>query len=144
MLFNFWRKKQRPLPQQVLQPQELAVVTGGHRNFLRSLFDMPARLSLGRQLREVRLLDISLKGALVDAPGFYGQVGGRGRLRLSLAPTILISMDVVVARTQGHKLGLRCVHIDLDSLTHLRKLVERNADDPMLLGRDLARLIGMS
>jgi hypothetical protein len=140
MLFNFWfKKKQRP----VIEPlQELAPVTGAHRHFLRSIFDMPVRLSIGRQLREVRLLDISLKGALVDAPGFYGQVGGRGRLRLTLAPTVLISMDVVVARTQGHHLGLRCVHIDLDSLTHLRKLMERNTDDPLRLGSELARLIG--
>lgn len=141
MIFKAWRQGLR---QKTRQVQEPTVVASGHRHFLRSIFEMPVRLSLGSQLREVRLLDISLKGALVDAPGFYGQIGGRGRLRLTLAPTILISMDVVVARTQGHQLGLRCVHIDLDSLTHLRKLVERNSDDPMQFGGDLARLIGMS
>jgi hypothetical protein len=36
---------------------------------------------------------------------------------------------------------VRCDRIDLDSITHLRQLVERNADDPVVLDRDLAKLV---
>ncbi len=139
MLFKAWpnARKARPVDTGAL------VVATGHRRFLRSAVQTPARLNLAGHIREVRLLDISLQGALVEAPaGMLGAVGTRGRLRLALLPTAIIAMDVVVARTQGHSLGLRCVHIDIDSITHLRQLVERNCDDPLLLGRDLARLIG--
>ncbi|WP_051392032.1 PilZ domain-containing protein [Rhodoferax saidenbachensis] len=139
MLFKAWpsARKARPVDSSAL------VVATGHRRFFRSLIETPARLNLAGQMREVRLLDISLQGALVEAPpGLQSLVGTRGRLRLSLLPTEVISMDVAVARTQGHCLGLRCVNIDLDSITHLRQLVARNSEDPQWVGLDLARLIG--
>ena len=141
MWFKAWpnvRKKVRPVDTGAL------TLATGHRRFLRSLVQTPARLNLAGNMRDVRLLDISLQGALVEVPSgmLGGVVGTRGRLRLSLLPSAFIAMDVAVARTQGHCLGLRCVHIDIDSITHLRQLVERNCDDPQLLGRDLARLVG--
>ncbi|OGO99219.1 MAG: hypothetical protein A2Z93_11100 [Curvibacter sp. GWA2_64_110] len=107
------------------------------------VFHAPARLNLAGQMREVQLLDISLKGALVDmGAALRCRVGTHGRLRLTLSPTTFIAMDVAVARVQGSQLGLQCTHIDLDSVTHLRQLIERNAQDPALLGRELAVLIG--
>jgi hypothetical protein len=36
--------------------------------------------------------------------------------------------------------GLRWKHIDVDSLTHLRRLLELNLTDPGLLNRELADL----
>ncbi|NDD14394.1 MAG: hypothetical protein EB072_17560 [Betaproteobacteria bacterium] len=69
-------------------------------------------------------------------------IGTLGRLRLLLSPTTFIAMDIQVARVQGSRLGLQCTHIDLDSVTHLRQLIEHNAQDPALLGRELAVLIG--
>ncbi len=139
MWFKAWpnARKVRPVDTGAL------VVATGHRRFLRAMVQTPARLNLAGQMRDVRLLDISLQGALVEVPsGMLGTIGTRGRLRLNLMPTAIIAMDVAVARTQGHCLGLRCVHIDIDSITHLRQLVERNSDDPQMLSRDLARLIG--
>ena len=107
------------------------------------MFQAPARLNLGGQMREVKLLDVSLKGALVDVGSVLRcPVGTRGRLRLLLSSTIVIAMDIAVARVQGSQIGLQCVHIDLDSVTHLRQLIEHNAQDPALLGRELALLIG--
>jgi len=50
-------------------------------------------------------------------------------------------METEVAHVEGRHVGLRCTHIDLDSMTHLRQLVERNADDPALLERELALLV---
>ena len=121
----------------------LLTVTTRQRLYFRSVFETPARLNLAGHMREVRLMDISLQGALVEAPpGTQAAVGTRGRLRLSLLPTLFIAMDIAVARVDGHCVGLRYVHIDLDSMTHLRQLIERNSRDPHMLGRDLARLIG--
>lgn len=115
----------------------------GYRRFLRLVFQAPARLNLAGRIREVQLLDISLKGALVDAGAALPcPLGTHGRLRLMLSPTIFIAMDITVARVQANLLGLQCTHIDLDSVTHLRQLIERNAQDPALLGRELAMLVG--
>lgn len=141
-MFKAWKK---PHPPEKPADEAVPVVLRpqAYRRFLRSVFQAPARLNLGGTLREVQLLDVSLKGALVD----LGQVlpcpvGARGRLRLLLSPTTFIAMDVSVTRVKGSQLGLQCIHIDLDSVTHLRQLVERNAQDPALLGRDLAVLVG--
>ncbi|HPW84145.1 MAG TPA: PilZ domain-containing protein [Rhodoferax sp.] len=141
-MFSFWKKKNRT----EAAPIELVPVVErplAYRRFLRSAFHAKARLNFSGYLREVQLLDVSLKGALVD----LGQVlpcpvGARGRLRLSLSTTTFIAMDVSVARVEGSQLGLKCTHIDLDSVTHLRQLIERNSQDPALLVRELALLTG--
>lgn len=39
--------------------------------------------------------------------------------------------------------GLRCSSLDLDSATHLRRLVELNLGDPALLERELATLLAL-
>jgi hypothetical protein len=69
------------------------------------------------------------------------QAGQRCHLRLELAPGVVIVMESTVAHVDGALIGLRCDHIDLDSLTHLRHLVEFNAQDPAVLGQDLAKLV---
>jgi hypothetical protein len=50
-------------------------------------------------------------------------------------------MDATVSHIRGQHIGLRCQRMDLDSVTHLRQLVEHNADNPALLERDLATLV---
>ena len=146
-MFQAWKKPfARAETVRPAEPVEVAPVLArpmAYRRFLRSVFQGPARLNLGGNMREVQLLDVSLKGALVDLGAKVPcPVGMRGRLRLLLSPTVFIAMDVAVARVQGSRLGLQCLHIDLDSVTHLRQLVEHNMQDPALLGRDLAVLIG--
>ena len=143
-MFSAWKKAtHRPEPVEVVELAPVLTRSLAYRRFLRSVFQGPARLNLCGNMREVRLLDVSLKGALVDLgvePSCA--VGTRGRLRLLLSPTTFIAMDIAVSRVQGSRLGLQCLHIDLDSVTHLRQLVERNMQDPTLLGRELAVLIG--
>ncbi len=143
-MFATWKKAtRRPEPVEVIDVMPVLTRSLGYRRFLRSVFQAPARLNLAGHMREVQLLDLSLKGALVDlGVALPCAVGTRGRLRLSLSPTTFIAMDIAVSRVQGSRLGLQCLHIDLDSVTHLRQLVEHNMQDPALLGRELAVLIG--
>ena len=148
-LFTAWKRSLKPKrPAESEAVDVLALTPAGHtrhRRFWRLVFQAPVRLNLVGQIREVQLLDLSLKGALVDAGvDLFYPLGTRGRLRLLLSPTAFIAMDVAVARVQGSQLGLQCLHIDLDSVTHLRQLIERNMQDPALLARDLAGLIGDS
>jgi len=112
------------------------------RQFLRSDFHAPVHLTLAGQRSQAHLHDVSLRGALVETPdGWTGRVGDRCQLRLTLASDVHILMDTTVAHIEDHHVGLHCEHIDLDSMTHLRQLVEHNAADPALLERDLATLV---
>lgn len=112
------------------------------RQFLRSVFRAPVRLRLGEAESQGFLQDVSLKGALVEVPaGWAGRVGDRCALRLELAADVTIRMDATVTHIEGRHVGLHGERLDLDSMTHLRQLVEHNADDPALLERDLATLV---
>jgi hypothetical protein len=143
-MFSAWKKAMhRPEPVEVVEVMPVLSRPLAYRRFLRSVFQAPARLNLGGYRREVQLMDVSLKGALVDlGVALPCPVGARGRLHLPLSANAFIAMDIAVSRVQGSRLGLQCLHIDLDSVTHLRQLLERNMQDPALLGRELALLVG--
>ncbi|RKT51257.1 PilZ domain-containing protein [Azonexus fungiphilus] len=117
-------------------------MTENRRQFTRISFQSPARLFLADGEHAVEVLDISLKGALVRPPEpMYAKIGGNGVLhvRLDGAGTD-IRMGVTVVHHQAGSYGLSCHEIDLDSVTHLRRLVELNAGDETLLEREIALL----
>ena len=112
------------------------------RHFWRSVFTSPVRFSLAGQAVTARLLDVSLKGALLEVPQpFTGPVGAKGRLEFDLGEGVSISMQTSVAYARDLHVGLHCDSIDLDSITHLRRLVELNAGETGILDRDLANLV---
>ncbi|MBS3935840.1 MAG: PilZ domain-containing protein [Sulfuritalea sp.] len=113
------------------------------RQFWRAHFQSPVQLVTQESVAEAELHDISLKGALIEAPqGWIGRPGESCRLSLGLAQDAAIHMAATVAHVEGRRVGLRCESIDLDSMTHLRRLVELNRGDPALLDRELAALLG--
>lgn len=89
-----------------------------------------------------RVLDLSLKGALLELPAdAHASAGMPCLLRLPLNESgVHIAMAGEVAHVSGHRAGVLCRSIDLESITHLRRLVEMNMGDPTLLERDLASL----
>ena len=112
------------------------------RQFWRAHFHSPVKLVLHGQVTEADLYDISLKGALIKAAADWpGKSGDRCQLRLNLGAEAAISMSAIVMHVAGRRVGLECENIDLDSVTHLRRLVELNSGDPGLLDRELAALV---
>ena len=112
------------------------------RQFWRAAFNSLVRLTTHGGLTYAQLLDISLRGALVTVRDDWN--GGKGDdclLQLDLAPGNAISMWARVSHVDGRHVGLHCTSIDLDSITHLRRLVELNAGDPALLERELTALL---
>jgi hypothetical protein len=114
------------------------------RQFHRISFEGVAYLECKGSERRVRLLDLSLHGALVNLDGeAQGTPAGDGtpcRLRVPLAPDLDILLDTRIARVTGSELGLAVERLDLDSAQHLKRLVELNLGDDELLHRDLAAL----
>ena len=86
--------------------------------------------------------DISLTGALIETNGPWdGKPGEECQLSLTLAPDATIGMWAEIMHVDGHHVGLRCKSIDIDSITHLRRLVELNSGDPALLDREFSGLV---
>ncbi len=118
-------------------------MTDERRQYSRIAFHTPARLVLDDGDIDVLVLDISLKGALIDLPADKAVVpGATGTLHVILAEVEdRISMSIRVAHKIDSRAGLLCLAIDIDSVTHLRRLVELNLADPELLERELSALI---
>ena len=113
---------------------------------MRVQFDAPAVLTLATAAFNVQVLDLSLKGALITLPeNAQVPAGMPCQLDVPLAETEdCISMTAGIAHVDGNRAGLLCRSIDLDSVTHLRRLIELQLGDPALLERDLAELIQSS
>ena len=69
-----------------------------------------------------------------------GSVGKPLLVTITLGENCEISMSTHWVHNNGGSTGLRCDSIDLDSITHLRRLVELNVGDETVLERELAHL----
>ncbi|PCI23099.1 MAG: hypothetical protein COB62_00490 [Piscirickettsiaceae bacterium] len=86
------------------------------------------------------LLDISLKGCLVDGPSNLNIADTVG-LSIGLDTDFVIKADaqVIFINEKSH-IGFHFTNIDLDSITYLRRLVELNIGNSTLLERNLQAL----
>jgi len=113
------------------------------RRFSRIRFHRPAELDvrIGRAACEV--IDVSLKGALVEVPvSFHTHAGEKCTLAIRLdAGEAAIRMEGEIAHREGTLVGVQCLEIDLESISHLRRLVELNLGDDELLHRELSALV---
>lgn len=111
------------------------------RHFHRIPFPSEGKLELPDGSVDVEIIDLSLKGALVrPVRAIELSPGTSCVLRLDLSPEVTIVMTVGVAHQAPGRVGLTCTHIDIESVQHLRRLVELNLGDDALLHRDLAAL----
>lgn len=113
------------------------------RRFVRIAFAAPATLSLATRVCACEVLDLSFKGALLRLhnPGRLDS-GEACHLDLPLGERDeRIRMAGRIAHVEDQRIGIACSSIDVDSLTHLRRLIELNSLDPALFERDLAALI---
>ncbi len=114
------------------------------RRFSRIAFHRPADLDVRIGQGTCEVLDVSFKGALVEVPhGFPAHVGQRCTLAIRLdAGDTEIRMEGEIVHREGTQAGIRCLEIDLDSMSHLRRLVELNVGDEEVLHRELSALVG--
>jgi len=112
------------------------------RRFVRIEFHARTELSQGTYTWPVELLDLSLKGLLIKKPEpWLGDPEKRFVADIHLSNEVHVRMEVSLAHDDHGHLGFVCEHIDLDSIAHLRRLVELNVADHDELERELAALI---
>lgn len=112
------------------------------RQYNRVLFSSSATLVQEDVRVETRLIDLSLKGALLELQE-ENTVDNNKPLQLEIKLSDrehVISMCGSISHQEGPKLGFFCKDIDIDSITELRRLIELNLADENLLLRDLKSL----
>lgn len=112
------------------------------RRFTRFAFDARAELTQAEQRWSVQVIDLSLKGLLVQKPdNFSADSEQPFKVNLHLSGYTEVFMEVQLSHDQDGQLGFVCQHIDIDSISHLRRLIELNLGNEALLERELAALI---
>lgn len=111
------------------------------REYTRIFFDAETVVIQDDHIWPVQLVDISLRGVLTKIlPGQMLRDADQLDVSIHLSGGIEICMSVHIVSQQGDQVRLACDHIDIDSMTHLRRLVELNIGDSTLLERELHTL----
>jgi hypothetical protein len=111
------------------------------RHYTRVPFDGPARLSNTDTSWNGRLIDISLRGVLLERPpGWEGKMGDPFLLELLLHNEAVIKMQLSAIHFDKRRIGFHCDHIDLESMGHLKRLMELNLGDEDRLNRELSSM----
>ncbi len=112
------------------------------RRFHRILFDAPAIIKSADNTYTSNIIDLSLKGALVSQPSNWDNAAGdQIKLEIQLLDTeAQIIMQGEVAHIEDGHVGIQCNQIDINSISHLRRLAELNLGDAALVERELAAL----
>ena len=117
--------------------------TSQRRKLARVPFQTRVHLSAFPGKYECDLIDISLKGALVQLKSAWqGNIGDVCNILIELGgngQSILMAGEI--AHREGENLGVRCTEIDLDSMTNLRRLIELNLGDEAALERELSAML---
>lgn len=123
-----------------------------HRRFTRIPFDAEVHLRDPQNKKSWRseLIDISLKGLKLSTPVDWNEdweIAENSNYEVTL---ILAKDDVEIkiqATLRHHDeavLGFLALHIDVDSASHLHRLLELNLGDSKLLDREYIELISPS
>ncbi|MCS4250992.1 MULTISPECIES: PilZ domain-containing protein [unclassified Pseudomonas] len=112
------------------------------RRFRRIAFDARTTIAQDSWNSPVQLVDLSLHGLLVERPDDWRGNGKRlFDVDIRLDPQAHIKMQVKLAHDDHGQLGFVCKEIDLESISHLKRLVELNLGDEDELHRELGALL---
>ncbi len=115
------------------------------RHFHRIFYKADVTLSNDSSSYPCKLVDISLKGCLLKFESAWtAPLDDIYTLNLQLSDEISIIMQVSVSHVIGDEAGFKCEHIDIDSISQLRRLVELNLGNSDILERDLLALTAIS
>ncbi|MFG6456601.1 PilZ domain-containing protein [Roseateles sp. BYS96W] len=122
------------------------IISTERRQFARVAFAAGAELITTQALLRCQVIDISLKGVLLQLPdGAAPQAGMPCLVKLPLGTVaeggVVIAMAGELAHVEGDHAGVICRSIDIESITHLRRLIEVNLGDPTASERELKALI---
>jgi len=118
------------------------IMSQERRRFSRIDFDARVEIAQGDKNWQAQLLDISLKGLLLAKLGPYQlQPTTPILVKMILSDQTSIAMSAQVVHQTLEQLHLACVTIDIDSISHLRRLIELNIGDASAAERELSELL---
>ncbi|CAH7090573.1 Cyclic diguanosine monophosphate-binding protein [Vibrio chagasii] len=112
------------------------------RQFSRVIYQVPAEISQGQVNVSGSVQDLSLHGLLIQCEELQ-QLNQENPVHVSFKLTnsdINIQLEATIVSTINTSMRLRIEHLDIDSISHLKRLVELNVGDDDLLYREIEHL----
>lgn len=112
------------------------------RHFQRVPFATVSTIEFGGKSHHAEVIDICLKGALLKLSGPPECLRGDA-CTVSIVldnSDIVVQFEAEVAHLRDQFLGVKLLKIDIDSMIHLRNIVELNTADPDLVRKELSFL----
>lgn len=97
------------------------------------------------EISETELLDISLNGALVLRPKeWHDEPGALINLNLTLSGSdIILEISGIICHQEEGLLGIKFLTLSLESISHLKRLIQLNLADGELMNREMSQLINV-
>lgn len=112
------------------------------RHFSRIPFDAVVDVQQEDYKFKAQLIDLSLDGLLIKTPRVYRFSTDKPLdITVFLSDDDTITMKAELRHCSNTILGLKCISLDIESMTHLRQIVEMNIDAPNPSQRVLEELI---
>ena len=111
------------------------------RRYSRIRFRGSATFQAGPGQWPCGVLDLSLRGALITATVPEVAIGMPCLLELCLKDDVCVRMEGHIAHHYANQIGIVCDETDLDSISHLRRLLALNLGDASLLDREFSTLL---
>lgn len=112
------------------------------RRFSRVTFTTHAQIYSHQQVWDTQIIDLSLNGALIVCPDNFNSQADNYTLSFELTgsqETLSFSMELVHLDEQV--IGLTLIQADIESISHLRRILELNLGDYALLTRQVGQLL---
>lgn len=114
------------------------------RHFTRVPFDANVTIAHDSDLWQAQLLDISLNGILLSLPeNWPGQKDQEFTIALELDSDTIIRVCGKVTHTEADHIGFIFENMELDSASHLKRLLLLNLGDQSLIDREIHELISV-
>lgn len=112
------------------------------RKYTRVEFHAKAWVRQGSLSYEAGIVDVSLNGILLDTPDTYQiRADQPAEIVITLSENAVIKMRSQLIHSSNHIQGFRIESLDMDSICHLRRLIELNMNDPVAPERVLEELV---
>ncbi|MFM2641553.1 PilZ domain-containing protein [Vibrio chagasii] len=112
------------------------------RQFSRVIYQVPTEISQGQVNVSGSVQDLSLHGLLIQCEELQ-QLNQENPVHVSFKLTnsdINIQLEATIVSTINTSMRLRIEHLDIDSISYLKRLVELNVGDDDLLYREIEHL----
>ncbi|MCX7554455.1 PilZ domain-containing protein [Marinicella sp. S1101] len=115
--------------------------TEERRRYTRIPWRKEVTLYSGMEAHNAQILDISLKGVLLENPDNHkANPGDLYRLSIPLENSPAIIMNIQVVHANEAVFGAEWTQIDMDSFASLKRTIELNIEEKELLRDDIKKL----